>query len=136
MDFKEHLEIIFEKVSKTIGLLRKRQNLLSRKSLITVYKSFVRPHMDYGDIIYNQAYNASFHRKLESIQYNAALAITGAIRGTSKEKLYQELGVESLKQRRWYRKLGYRKLIFIKYLRNNPQITFSGVYPSRTQGMK
>ena len=136
MDFKEHLEIIFEKVSKTIGLLRKRQNLLSRKSLITVYKSFVRPHMDYGDIIYNQAYNASFHRKLESIQYNAALAITGAIRGTSKEKLYQELGVESLKQRRWYRKLGYRKLIFIKYLRNNPRITFSGVYPSRTQGMK
>ena len=44
--------------------------------------------MDYGDIIYDQAYNASFHRKLESIQYNAVLAITSPIRGTSKEKLY------------------------------------------------
>ena len=44
--------------------------------------------MDYGDIIYDQAYNASFHRILGSIQYNVALAIPGAIRGTSKEKFY------------------------------------------------
>ena len=43
--------------------------------------------------------------KLESIQYNACLAITGAIRGISSEKLYQELGLESLKSRRWFRKL-------------------------------
>ena len=47
-----------------------------------------------------------FHHKLEFIQYNACLAITGAIRGTSKEKLYQELGLESLQLRRWYKKLG------------------------------
>ena len=39
------------------------------------------------------------------MQYNAALAITGAIRGSSREKLYQELGLETLQQRRWYRKL-------------------------------
>ena len=84
--FKEHLEIIFKKVSKAIGLLRKLQNLLPRKSLITVYKSFIRPHLDYGDIIYDQAYNASFHRKLESTPYNAVLAIAGAILGTSKKK--------------------------------------------------
>ena len=54
--------------------------------------------MDYGDIIYDQAFNPSFHRKLESIQYNATLAVTDAMRGTSKEKLYQELGFESLQQ--------------------------------------
>ena len=39
----------------------------------------------------------SFHQKLGSIQYNAALAVTGAIRDTSKEKLYQELGLEFFK---------------------------------------
>ena len=50
-------------------------------------------------------YNESFHKNLESIQYNAALAITGAIRGTSSEKLFQGLGLESLKLRRWLRKL-------------------------------
>ena len=64
-----------------------------------------KPIYDYGDIIYDQAQNASFHQKLESFQYNTYLAITGGIRGSSREKLYQELGLESLQQRRWYRKL-------------------------------
>ena len=45
--------------------------------------------------------------KIETVQYNTALAITGAIRGTSKEKLYQELGLESLKDRRWLRRMPY-----------------------------
>ena len=79
LDFKEHLEIIFKKVSKAIGILLKLQNLLPRKSLITVYKSFIRSGLDYGDTVYDQVYNASFYRKLESIQYNAALAAKGAI---------------------------------------------------------
>ena len=60
-----------------------------------------RPHLDYGVIIYGQAYSLSFHQKLESIQYNAALALTGAIRGSSREKLYQELGLESPQLRLW-----------------------------------
>ena len=52
--------------------------------------------MDYGDILYDQAFINSFKEKLESIQYNASLALTGALRGTSKEKICQELGLESL----------------------------------------
>ena len=80
---------------------------MPRGSLLTIFKSFVRPHLDYGDVIYDQSYNNTFHQKMESIQYNAALAITGAIRGSSREKRYQELGLESLRQRRWYRKLCY-----------------------------
>ena len=96
LNFQEHLDNIMSKVDKTIGLLRKLQAVLPRPSPATIYKAFIRPHLDYGDIIYDQAYKESFHQKLESIQYNAALAITGAIRGTSREKLYQELGLESL----------------------------------------
>ena len=46
-----------------------------------------------------------FHQKLELLQYNACFAITGTIRGTLREKLYQELGLESLQLRRWFRKL-------------------------------
>ena len=42
---------------------------------------------------------------MESVQHNAALAITGTIRGTSREKRYQELGLESLRERRWYKKI-------------------------------
>ena len=58
--------------------------------LITIFKSFIRPRLDYGDIIYDQAYNTLFHEDVESVQYNAALAIMGAVWGTSIEKLYQE----------------------------------------------
>ena len=65
--------------------------------------SFIRPHLDYGDIIYNQTY-ISFHQKLESIQHNSALTIKGTIRGTSTEKLYNKLGLEIL-EKRWYKKL-------------------------------
>ena len=105
LDFQGHLKSVLNKVNKTIGLLRKLHNTLPRLPLLTIYKSFIRPHLDYGDIIYDQAYNVSFHQKLESIQYNSALAITGAIRGTSTEKLYNELGLETLEKRRWYWKL-------------------------------
>ena len=63
-----------------------------------MYKALVRPHLDYGDIIYDEAYNETFHQKLESIQYNACLALSGAIRGSSRETLYHELGLESLQR--------------------------------------
>ena len=68
-----------------------------------IHKSFVRTHLDYSDGIYKQPNNFRLPDKIETFQYDAALAITGAIRGTSKEKLYQELGFESLKDRRWLR---------------------------------
>ena len=82
LDFQEHLKEKLSKVSKTIQLLR-----------LTIYESFIRPHLDYGDIIYNKAYNSSFHQNLEEIKYNSALAIAGAIRRTSKE-----LGLGSLEK--------------------------------------
>ena len=75
LNFQEHFENMLNKVNKTIGLLRKLQNTLPRPSLLTIYKSFIRPHLDYGDIIYDQAYNASFQQKVESIQYNAELYV-------------------------------------------------------------
>ena len=73
--------------------------------MITIYKSFVRPHLDYGDLIYDQPNNESFCQQIESVQYNASLAITGANKGTSRLKLYNEIGLESLKFRRLFRKL-------------------------------
>ena len=61
--------------------------------------SFIRLHLDYGGIIYDKAYNTSFYQNLEKIHYNLALAKTGAIRRTSNEKLYLELGLESLEKK-------------------------------------
>ena len=67
-----------------IGLLQKLQTLLLRSALITIYKAFVRPRLNYGDKIYGVAYNTSFHHKLELFQQNPCLTITRLIRGTKK----------------------------------------------------
>ena len=78
-----------EKFNEGIGIIKKLQNRLPRQALLKIYKSFVRPHLDYGDIIYDQPNNESFCHKLESYQYNVALAITGAIRGMSQTNIYE-----------------------------------------------
>ena len=104
LNFGEHLKTIFQKINKNIGVLRKFETLPLKTPLIIIYKSFIRRHLDYGDMIYDQTFNMSFQQKMETIQYNAALAITGAIRGSFREKQYQELGLETLQQRSWGRK--------------------------------
>ena len=65
----------------------------------------IRPNVDDGDVVYDYPGNASFMQKLESVQYNASLAITSCFRGTSGENLYSELGRESLANKRFYRRL-------------------------------
>ena len=50
LTFEEHLKNVFNKANKTIGLLRKLSNLLPRQALVTIYKTFIRPHLDYGDV--------------------------------------------------------------------------------------
>ena len=89
LNFKEHLKDKFAIVNKGIGMLKKLSNYLPRHSLVNLNKAFIRPHLW-------QAKNMNICSKIEILQYNAALAITGAIRGSSKEKLCQELGFECL----------------------------------------
>ena len=107
LNFKEHLKEKMSKAYKGIAALRKLQNIIPRNSLLTIYKSFIRPLLDYGDIIYHQPNNGSFCQKIESIQYQAAQAIPGTIHETSQTKLYKELGIESMKLRQWFRHLCY-----------------------------
>ena len=91
--------------NKLIGSIKFLSSLLSRKSLLTIYKSFIRQHLDYCDILYDNPANETLINLIEKVQYKSCLAITGAIQGTSRDSLYQELGLESLRVRRWYRKM-------------------------------
>ena len=65
-----------------MGLLRRFQPILPRLFQLTIYKTVTRSQLDFADVICDQAYNSSFHEKFRSLQYNACLAITGAIKGT------------------------------------------------------
>ena len=61
--FDEYIKVITSKVSKTIGLLWKLNNRLTRSSLTNIHISFVGPHLDYGGVIFDKAYNNSFQQK-------------------------------------------------------------------------
>ena len=63
------------------AVLSKIKGIIPRNSLLTIYKSFICPHLDDSGIIYHQPNNGSFCQKIESIQCQAALAITGEIHG-------------------------------------------------------
>ena len=61
------------------------------------------------------------------MQYNACLALSGAIRGSSREKLYHELGLESLQRRRWYRKL----CLFYKIFKEKKPVYLFNLIPTK-----
>ena len=108
-------------INKLTSTLRKLYHYMPRHSLVTIYKSFIRPHLDHADVIFDKPSNATFSNRIESAQYNVALAIAGTKRGTSKEKLYQELGFETMKERRWFRRL----CCFYKILNNQASTSLS-----------
>ena len=118
-------------------MIKRLSPYLPRVSLVTLYKMFVRPHLDYADIIYDQPNNETFKNILKSIHYNAALAITGAIRGSSMDKLFSELGFEYLSDRRWLRRLTFLYKIkdnsAPKYLCNILPNNSSSRYPTRNR---
>ena len=93
---EHHIKSILNKVNKTIGPLRKYQLILPGHSLMTIYRIFTRPHLDYDDVIYDSAFNESFHQRLGSVQYNAVIAITGAIRGTFSRTRVGNLEIKTL----------------------------------------
>ena len=99
-----------------------------------VYRLYIRPNLDYEDIIYHK-YDpemcSSFTQRLEQTQYSAALAVTGACRGTNRQRLYEELGWESLYHRRWYRRLCH---FFQLLLSHSPGYLFDEIPPERQIG--
>ena len=73
LNFKQHIDSAISKINKGIAVIKKLRYNVLRKSLITIYKAFLRPLIDYGDIIYDQAQHESFCEKLESekkIEFN------------------------------------------------------------------
>ena len=78
-----------------------------------MYKTLIRSHLDYCDMIYqtpavysqNGMILQGLTEQIEKFQYQEALSITGTWQGTNRNKIYEELGWESLSERRWFRRL-------------------------------
>ena len=108
LNFRSHVREKIISARKGNGVIRYLSKYVSRNFLGQMYILYLRLHLDYGDIIYHKfdpELTLEFTKKLETVQYSAALAVSGAWRGTNKCELYEELGWEYLYHRRWYRRL-------------------------------
>ena len=106
MSWECHIQNIFEKASKRLNLLKLLKYKINRSTLVCLYKSLIRPLMEYGDVIWDNCIEGDAHL-LENIQYECARVVTGAIKGTSAGALMNELAWESLSTRRKMHKLFY-----------------------------
>ena len=99
LTFSSHIQSAINKARRGIGMLRFLSNYLLRQTLNQLYKLYVRPHLDYGDVIYHIpqkvcdfSHEVTLHRlmeRLESVQYSAGLAAAGAGKGTLRDKIYE-----------------------------------------------
>ena len=115
LSFTKHINEKIGIARKGIGVIKYLAPYLPLKTRDQIYKMYVRPHLDYCDIIYHipvisnhfdfsQTLNYQMSL-LERTQYQAASAVSGAWKGTNRYKIYEELGWESLGQRRFFRRL-------------------------------
>ena len=115
LSFVRHINDKVNIAKRWIGIIKHLRSYVPIKSLDQIYKMHIRPHLDYCDIIYhsptisndlNSSLSLNYKMDiLESTQYQAALAITGSWKGANLDKIYEELGWESLDQRRIFRRL-------------------------------
>jgi len=115
LSFVDHINAKIALAKKNVGIIRHLSNHLPMQVLSQMYKVFIRSHLDYCDFIYhippiirNSPLEISLNFLMESIekvQYISALAVTGAWRGSNRSKLYEEIGWETLSDRRMYRRL-------------------------------
>ena len=115
LTFANHINEKLSKARKGIGVIKYLSSYVPVKTLDQIYKMYVRPHLDFCDVIYHitkigNLFDSSFRLsnwmdQIERVQYQAALAVTGTWKGTSMNKIYDELGWEPLTERRRFRRL-------------------------------
>lgn len=122
------IKFIVDKAWKRIYILRQYKFLLNRKVLERMYFSFIRPLLEYGDIVWS---NCTFEQSniIESIQLEAARIVTGATKLCAIAKLYQDLQWQKLSERRKYHKL----VLFYKMNNNLVPDYLQSMLPTRNQ---
>ena len=120
LSFKSHFETKISKANQELAVMKHIKKWVPFSTLVNYYKMWIRPHLEYGDVVFDKAdkfrtehnlvfgptrSNDDFCVALESIQYQAARIATWAWKGSDIDKTYQLLGWESLEKRRTIRKL-------------------------------
>ena len=102
--WKTQIESIITKCSQRLNILTSLKFKFKRTTLETLYKSYIRPCMEYGNDIWSNC-TIEQKRELENLQLKAARIVTGAIKGTVHEHIYQECKWVSTYERRMRKNL-------------------------------
>jgi len=127
LNWSEHINLIVSKCSRLLAILKQFKYRWSRMALETCYKSFIRPIIEYGNILYDSC-TVKLSKQLESLQGEAARLVTGTKKGTSVSGLIRELGWKSLEARR-----SDAKLVKIYEITHNKAPEYLTVILSRFQ---
>jgi hypothetical protein len=103
LTWAEHIRIISDKANRRLGILRSLKHKLDRLSLERIYLGFIRPLLEYGDIVWDIP--TEVVNPLEVIQRNAARIVVGATARSRTAALYQETCWEPLDRRREFHRL-------------------------------
>ena len=87
----DHIADITSKTWKRINVFWSLMFKLDRKTLETIYFSFIRPTLEYSDVVWDNC-NCDEKYRIEQIQIEAALIVTGATRSCSRSKLLEDTG--------------------------------------------
>lgn len=104
LSWTAHINDICTKAWRRMGSLRKYKFLLDRSSLQKMYVTFLRPLLEYSDILFDSCTQDN-KRKIESIQLEALRVITGGTKVCSIQKLYDDTKTDTLQKRRYTHKL-------------------------------
>jgi hypothetical protein len=99
LDFSSHINSLTSNATRKLDIMKKLKYKLDRKSLEMIYFGFVRPSLEYGDLLFAGAPDCHL-AKLDKLQYLAMLYVTGARAKTSTDKLLKELEWQMLSDRR------------------------------------
>ena len=126
--WQKHIDYIKEKAWTRIKIMRRLKYDLDRKSLETIYKSFIRPLLEYADVIWDNCTQQN-KNELELIQLEAARISTGTTKLVSVANLYIETGWETLDARRNKHKL----VLFYKMFNDLTPLYLSSLVPPLVQ---
>ena len=119
LNFEKHISAKLAQGRRGLGVMKQMKKWVDKKTLENLYILYTRPHFEYGDLVFDNAdlnkdartifnfrnTNDKISTDIESIHYQAARIVSGAWKGSSMDRLYKNLGWESMQNRRTMRKL-------------------------------
>ena len=95
LKFHAHSAAAKKKAHQILGLIKKSYRTRDARTITTLYKTMVRPHLEYGNVIWGPYYQSDIN-KLESIQRRATKLVTPVKEMDYKSRL-KALNLPSLK---------------------------------------